>query len=213
MKQAFRQIMILIWKDLLIDLRRRENLLSMLLFALLILLVFHFSMGRQTAIFIGLLPGVVWVVFLLSGVLGLSKSFLQEMETRMEEKGGIPKKPSEKLRERIALRKIISSAFVGKSELKNMDAGEVLFDEQRHLLLAYPVFSFGLVEVDHMKYEFEWQHRFHLVSVFADTLKPPLRKFYLNFDEECTPANVWASMPSKSTLYRDFKMSPFEKVF
>ena len=53
----------------------------MLLFALLILLVFHFSMGRQTAIFIGLLPGVVWVVFLLSGVLGLSKSFLQEMET------------------------------------------------------------------------------------------------------------------------------------
>tara|TARA_Y100000031_G_scaffold138170_1_gene163863 strand:+ start:52 stop:729 length:678 start_codon:yes stop_codon:yes gene_type:complete len=81
MKQAFRQIVILIWKDLLIDLRRRENLLSMLLFALLILLVFHFSMGRQTAIFIGLLPGVVWVVFLLSGVLGLSKSFLQEMET------------------------------------------------------------------------------------------------------------------------------------
>ncbi len=57
MKQAFRQIVILIWKDLLIDLRRRENLLSMLLFALLILLVFHFSMGRQTAIFIGLLPG------------------------------------------------------------------------------------------------------------------------------------------------------------
>ena len=81
MKQAFRQIVILIWKDLLIDLRRGENLLSMLLFALLILLVFHFSMGRQTAIFIGLLPGVVWVVFLLSGVLGLSKSFLQEMET------------------------------------------------------------------------------------------------------------------------------------
>jgi len=57
MKQAFRQIVILIWKDLLIDLRRRENLLSMLLFALLILLVFHFSMGRQTAIFIGLFAG------------------------------------------------------------------------------------------------------------------------------------------------------------
>ena len=81
MNQVFRQIMILIWKDLLIDLRRKENILSMLLFAILILMIFHFSMGRKMAVFISLLPGVVWVVFLLSGVLGLSKSFLQEMET------------------------------------------------------------------------------------------------------------------------------------
>ncbi len=73
--------MVLIWKDLLIDLRRRENLLSMLMFAVLMLLVFHFAMGEQPKVFLTALPGAIWVVFLLSGVLGLSKSFLQEMET------------------------------------------------------------------------------------------------------------------------------------
>jgi len=81
MKLALNQILILVWKDLLIDLRRRENLVSMFLFALLVLLVFHFSMDRQPEVFLKALPGMIWIVFLLSGVLGLSKSFMQEMET------------------------------------------------------------------------------------------------------------------------------------
>ncbi|MCH8888133.1 MAG: hypothetical protein IIC13_16240, partial [SAR324 cluster bacterium] len=41
----FSQIGVLIWKDLLIDLRRKENLLGMFLFALLTLLIFNFSLG------------------------------------------------------------------------------------------------------------------------------------------------------------------------
>ena len=41
----FSQIGVLIWKDLLIDLRRKENLLGMFLFALLILLIFNFAVG------------------------------------------------------------------------------------------------------------------------------------------------------------------------
>jgi heme exporter protein B len=81
MNIIFHQIKILIWKDLLIDLRRKENLISMLLFAILAFLVFHFSIGSDTSIFTSLLPGIVWVVFLLSGVLGLGKSFQQEIET------------------------------------------------------------------------------------------------------------------------------------
>ena len=107
MNLVFRQITILIWKDLLIDLRRKENLLSMLLFAILALLVFHFSMGRNTAIFISLLPGVVWVVFLLSGVLGLSKSFLQEMETGCI--GGLLMSPTD--RSILFLGKMIATTF------------------------------------------------------------------------------------------------------
>lgn len=42
---GFSQMSVLIWKDLLIDLRRKENLLGMFLFALLTLLIFNFAVG------------------------------------------------------------------------------------------------------------------------------------------------------------------------
>ena len=45
MPSFLRQILILLWKDLLIDLRRKENFLSMLLFSTLTLLIFQFAMG------------------------------------------------------------------------------------------------------------------------------------------------------------------------
>ena len=81
MKLFFRQTLILVWKDVLIDLKRKDNLLSMLLFAILTLLVFQFAMGEEPDRFKMALPGVIWVVFLMSGVLGLEKSFMQEMES------------------------------------------------------------------------------------------------------------------------------------
>ena len=80
MKLFFRQTLILVWKDVLIDLKRKDNLLSMLLFAILTLLVFQFAMGEEPDRFKMALPGVIWIVFLMSGVLGLEKSFMQEME-------------------------------------------------------------------------------------------------------------------------------------
>ena len=81
MQLFFRQTLILVWKDVLIDLKRKDNLLSMILFAILTLLVFQFAMGEEPEMFQIALPGVIWIVFLMSGVLGLGKSFVQEMET------------------------------------------------------------------------------------------------------------------------------------
>ena len=77
----FQQILILVWKDILIDLQRKDNLLSMLLFAILSLLVFQFAIGKVPELFLIALPGLIWIVTLLSGVLGLGKSFVQEMES------------------------------------------------------------------------------------------------------------------------------------
>ena len=42
------QVWVLIWKDLLIDLRRKENIVSMFFFALLTLLIFNFAVGEGT---------------------------------------------------------------------------------------------------------------------------------------------------------------------
>ena len=81
MQIFFRQTLILVWKDILIDLQRKDNLLSMLLFAILALLVFQFAMGNEPEMFLTALPGVIWIVTLMSGVLGLGKSFVQEMES------------------------------------------------------------------------------------------------------------------------------------
>ena len=81
MQIFFRQTLILVWKDILIDLQRKDNLLSMLLFAILALLVFQFAMGKEPEMFLKALPGVIWIVTLMSGVMGLGKSFVQEMES------------------------------------------------------------------------------------------------------------------------------------
>ncbi|MGA1598027.1 MAG: heme exporter protein CcmB [bacterium] len=77
----FRQLAILVWKDVLIDLRRKENLISLLLFSILTLLIFNFAAGDPPQAFQKLIPGLIWVVFLMSGTLALGKSFVQEMET------------------------------------------------------------------------------------------------------------------------------------
>jgi heme exporter protein B len=81
MQLFFRHTLILVWKDVLIDLRRKDNLLSMLLFSILTLLVFQFALGEEPEVFLLALPGVIWIVSLMSGVLGLGKSYVQEMET------------------------------------------------------------------------------------------------------------------------------------
>lgn len=46
---VLRQVWVLLWKDLLIDLRRKENLLAMFLFAVLTLLIFKFAVGGDDA--------------------------------------------------------------------------------------------------------------------------------------------------------------------
>ena len=75
-----RQLGILIWKDVVIDIRRKENFLSMFLFSLLTLIIFNFALGDDPKFFRLMIPGIIWVVFLLAGILGLSKTFIQEVE-------------------------------------------------------------------------------------------------------------------------------------
>ena len=81
MQSLFIKIYILVWKDFLIDIRRKDNILAMLLFLTVNFLIFKFSIGEDIINFKHTLPGIIWVVFLFAGVLGLEKSFLQEIES------------------------------------------------------------------------------------------------------------------------------------
>lgn len=70
----------LIWKDLLLEMRRRESLVTMFFFGTLLLFVFHFAfeMPRERAA--EMAPGLLWLAFLFTGTLGLTQLFQPERE-------------------------------------------------------------------------------------------------------------------------------------
>ena len=70
-------------KDLTIELRTRTAFLSALLFALLAIVIFYFSWDPTAVPASDLAPGVLWVIFTFSGLLGLHRSFGVEQQDRV----------------------------------------------------------------------------------------------------------------------------------
>ncbi|MHB8483598.1 MAG: heme exporter protein CcmB [Nitrospiria bacterium] len=70
----------MVWKDLIIEIRNRENLSSMLFFALSVILIFSFSFSMDQRSTQELMPGIIWVAFGFTGIIGLGKSFLPEVQ-------------------------------------------------------------------------------------------------------------------------------------
>lgn len=69
-------------KDLAIEFRTRSAFLSVLVFALLGIVIFYFAWDATTVSAADLAPGVLWVIFTFSGLLGLHRSFGVEQEER-----------------------------------------------------------------------------------------------------------------------------------
>lgn len=65
-------------KDLAIEFRTRTAFLSALIFALLGLVIFYYAWDPTAVSAIDLAPGVLWVIFTFSGLLGLNRSFSVE---------------------------------------------------------------------------------------------------------------------------------------
>ena len=68
------------WKDLICEIRSRESISSMVFFALVVILIFSFSFSMDLKAAGDIMPGVIWVAFAFSGILGLGKSFSAELE-------------------------------------------------------------------------------------------------------------------------------------
>ena len=75
-----RQFLALLRKDVLVELRTREMLLSMFLFAILAMVVFHYAFAPGRADLTSLAGGMLWVVFLFASLLGLNRSFGRERD-------------------------------------------------------------------------------------------------------------------------------------
>src|SRR5947208_2617540 len=67
-------------KDLAIEFRTRSAFLSAVVFSLLGLVIFYYAWDPTAVTATDLAPGVLWVIFTFSGLLGLHRSFGVEME-------------------------------------------------------------------------------------------------------------------------------------
>jgi heme exporter protein B len=79
-RSYLRAVGAVVWKDLAAELRSRELLSSMLVFALLVILVFNFALELDVAARQTVTSGVLWVTFAFAGTLGHNRSMAVERD-------------------------------------------------------------------------------------------------------------------------------------
>ncbi|MCL2140949.1 MAG: heme exporter protein CcmB [Dehalococcoidia bacterium] len=103
----FSQVLAVARKDIISELRTREIISSVLVFAILVLVIFNFAFEPDQALLSEIAPGIIWVAFVFSGILALNRTFIPEKEEQCLE--GLMICPVD--RETIYLGKAIGSLF------------------------------------------------------------------------------------------------------
>jgi heme exporter protein B len=126
MNAYMRRAWIVVWKDVLSERRSKESLNALIFFSILLLFVFQFALGPERARVEAALPGLLWLGFILAGLLAFGRTFLVERENDCWE--GLVLSPGDK-----------SAIYLGKL------AGNVLLMAvvEAVLLVLFTVF-FGL---------------------------------------------------------------------
>ena len=75
-----RRAWIIFHKDLLVERRSKEQTNALLFFCLVLLFLFQFALGPDRDRLTAALPGLLWLGFILAGLLALGRSFLTERE-------------------------------------------------------------------------------------------------------------------------------------
>jgi heme exporter protein B len=75
-----RRAFIVLWKDVLTERRSKATLNALLFFSLLLLFVFQFTLGGDRERLVAAMPGLLWLGFVLSGLVALGRAFLLERE-------------------------------------------------------------------------------------------------------------------------------------
>jgi heme exporter protein B len=75
-----RRAFAVLWKDVLTERRSKATVNALLFFSLLLLFVFQFTLGGDHERLTAALPGLLWLGFVLSGLVGLGRTFLLERE-------------------------------------------------------------------------------------------------------------------------------------
>jgi len=65
----------IVWKDFTHELRSKEMLISMCVFSFLVIIIFNFAFPPGMGDVDRIIPGILWVAFIFSGLLGMGRSF------------------------------------------------------------------------------------------------------------------------------------------
>ena len=80
LRNYLRAVWAVLWKDLAAELRSKELLSSMLVFAILVILIFNFALDLDRSAREDVAAGVLWVTTAFTGTLGLNRSLAQEKD-------------------------------------------------------------------------------------------------------------------------------------
>ena len=82
MRAYWSAVAAIVQKDIRSELRTKEMVASMFVFAVLVLVIFNFTLSLDGETTLTLAPGILWVAFVFAGSLGLNRSFASERENR-----------------------------------------------------------------------------------------------------------------------------------
>lgn len=80
LRHYLRALAAVVWKDLLAELRSKELLSSLIVFALLVVLVFNFALELDRGAREAVAAGVLWVTAIFTATLGLNRSLAAEKD-------------------------------------------------------------------------------------------------------------------------------------
>ena len=78
--EFLRALLVLVWKDILLEVRSRELVVSVLVFGLLVAVVFNFALDVTPQRVTALAPGILWVAFAFAATMAMSRAFVRERE-------------------------------------------------------------------------------------------------------------------------------------
>jgi heme exporter protein B len=70
----------MIWKDIVLEVRSRELVVSVIVFGLLVVIVFSFALDPEPGRSARLAPGILWVAFAFAATLAMNRAFVREQE-------------------------------------------------------------------------------------------------------------------------------------
>lgn len=70
----------MVWKDLALEFRSRELVVSVVVFGLLLVVIFNFAFSGAPQRAAELAPGVLWVAFAFAATLSMNRAFVRERE-------------------------------------------------------------------------------------------------------------------------------------
>ncbi len=80
MIEFLRPVWVLVWKDILLELRSRDLVISVFVFGLVVVVIFNFALTVTAQRATVLAPGILWVAFSFAGVLAMNRAFVRERE-------------------------------------------------------------------------------------------------------------------------------------